>query len=795
MLARLFASATALKHTMQLKFSLAQLTAVVFILCTLVVVLHHTMRSLANDISKDYAELYSFKTAASLGPFLMNDLAVMHDVATSEHVRAWFEDDSDMKAKQKVFEETEGYVERLHNGFIYYGILQSGNEYNLNADSTWADFVSGGTLDTEAVEDEWFFKASKLEEPYELNVDTDKILKRTHVWINYKVMSEDGERCLGIICTGVNFSDILVSAFEKYQVDNIRGIVVDRYGYVQMDSAEGGAELVHESAWHISEILDIPLLHDAIDTHLDTVVDYATTTTSPDLITLPSGSAYSYVGMASIEGTDWTVITFFNASALFSIKNIAPLAWTTLGLFVIHVLFISFAMRGLIFWPLARMVKSLSPADDNDSAKNLVPVYGLERRDELGKLATTIQSLRENLDKKNKELVRAANTAQSASEAKTNFLAHMSHEIRTPMNAIIGMSRIGKVTEDSEKIQNCFAKIETASSHLLGIINDVLDMSKIEAQKIDIAIQAVHFHETIQRTAHVIAFRMAEKGLTFTMDLDPAIPEYVLADTQRLAQVIANFLSNAEKFTPQDGSITLSTRLLDIDKAQARIKLTVTDTGIGVATQHHAHLSKPFHHPNTKIAQQFGGTGLGLAICKQIIELMGGEIFFDSEENKGTNIGFILTCALPSEDLLAHKQEVANIDSSAPIDFTGKTFLLAEDIEINREIVMTLLEDTGVVFHIAENGLQAVQRFASNPDIYDAILMDIRMPEMDGYQATEAIRALDVPRAKDVPIIAMTANAFQEDVDRCLATGMNAHVSKPIDIKEFLVVLKTYVGK
>ncbi len=793
MLARFLTSNTASKYTLQLKFSLVQLIAVIFILCILIVLLQHTMRSLASDVSKDYAELYSFKTAASLGPFLMNDLAVMHDVATSEHVRAWFEDDTNMDAKRKVFSETEGYIKRLHNNFIYYGILQSTNEYNLNYSSTWEDFVPGGTLDEGAVEDDWFFKASKIPQAYELNVDTDKILKRTHVWINYKVMSEDGTRCLGIICTGVNFDDILLSAFAKYQVDNIRGIVVDRHGYVQMDSAQGSAELVHESSWHINEILDIPVLHDAINNHLDTVNGYASTTQSPGIITLPKDSTYSYVGMASIEGTDWTVITFFNATSLFSLRNIATLAWVTLGLFILYVLFVSATIRGFIFRPLARMVSSLKPTDSDENAQHDSVIYGVERRDELGKLATTIQSLRENLDFKNQELVRAADTAQSASEAKTNFLAHMSHEIRTPMNAIIGMSRIGKDAKDLAKIQNCFLKIETASSHLLGIINDVLDMSKIEAQKIDIALHAIDFAQIIQRTAQVVAFRMAEKGQTFKMDMDPAIPTYLLTDSQRIAQVLTNFLSNAEKFTPQQGTITLTTRLVEIDSTHAHVKLTVTDTGIGVVKEQQALLFTPFQQANSDISHQFGGTGLGLAICKQIIELMGGKVFFISEENKGTSVGFTLPCALPDQEMLAHKHAVAEIDSTAPLDLSSKTLLLAEDIEINREIVMTLLEDTGVTFHIAENGLQALQKFVDNPDIYDAILMDIRMPEMDGYTATSAIRALDVPRAKSVPILAMTANAFQEDIDRCLAVGMNAHIAKPIDIKELLATLRKYV--
>ncbi len=791
-----FSRKIAWKNTLEFKFDFINISLFITIVCFLFFIIYHILIDIADEVSKDYAELYSFKTASTLSSHLIPDLAVMKTVATSDSVRAWFKNDEDLAAKRAVFEETKDYNKRLFNGFIYYGILSSTREYNLNRKSTWDDFVSGGNLERGAPEDEWYFQTEKAKHDYELNIDTDKILHRTHVWINYKVLSKTGE-FLGVICTGVNFDKVLLSAFEKYKVANIRGIVVDRHGYVQMDSADEYTQLVHDSSWHINDVFTLPTFSAAMERHLSSIKGYFTTTTNPTLVKLDAGGDYSYAAMAPIEGTDWTVITFFNSSALFSLQQIVPLLWITLALFMGYVVLITLFSRRLIFIPLAKMVHSLTPADAEGGQENdyvhTAPIYGLDREDELGKLAKTIQSLRENLDANNEKLSIAAEKAHIASEAKSNFLAHMSHEIRTPMNAIIGMSKIGRDSHDISKAYACLGKIENASSHLLGIINDVLDMSKIEAKKIEIIHDVMEFEQVVQRVSHVIGFRIAEKRQNFILKQDPNIPTFIMSDEQRIAQVITNFLSNAQKFTPEGGKITLETELLEKNLESCRIKLSITDTGIGVAKDQQGHLFQPFQQANSSISHKFGGTGLGLSICKEIIELMNGEIFFESDENKGTCIGFILPCDLPVENTLAAKEELLQVDSTSPLNFSGKTFLLVEDIEINREIVMALLEDTQVTFDIAEDGLQAVEKFTANPDAYTLILMDIRMPKMDGYEATKAIRAMDLPQAKNVPIIAMTANAFREDVERCLAAGMDAHVGKPINFNELFMLLRKYM--
>ncbi len=393
------------------------------------------------------------------------------------------------------------------------------------------------------------------------------------------------------------------------------------------------------------------------------------------------------------------------------------------------------------------------------------------------------------------ELVKAKEQAESASRAKSDFLSSMSHEMRTPMNAIIGMTNIAKSSNDPEKKEYCLDKIEGASQHLLGIINDILDMSKIEANKFELSLSAFSFDQMLRRVVSVINFRVEEKSQTFKVQLEPDLPEFIRADEQRLAQVVTNLLSNAIKFTPDGGEINLTASVAQRRGGTLTLQVSVGDTGIGISREQQAKLFRSFAQADNGISRRFGGTGLGLAISKRIVEMMDGHIRVESEPNRGSVFTFDVT--VEEVDSLGQVQPaVEAADAPRPTQgrYTGKRVLLVEDVEINREIVITLLEDTGVAIDCAENGLAAVTMFADAPDAYDMIFMDIHMPEMDGYEATRRIRAMDVDRAKTVPIVAMTANVFREDVERCLAAGMNGHLGKPIDMGDLFARLETYLG-
>jgi signal transduction histidine kinase/CheY-like chemotaxis protein len=414
--------------------------------------------------------------------------------------------------------------------------------------------------------------------------------------------------------------------------------------------------------------------------------------------------------------------------------------------------------------------------------------------------------------KTNARLEEARKLAEQSNLSKSTFLAQMSHEIRTPMNAIIGMTSIGMSSGDPERREYCFKKIEGASKHLLGVINDILDMSKIEANKLELSPVAFSFEKLIQRVTNVINFQIDKKEQKLEISIDSNIPEELLGDDQRLAQVITNLLSNAVKFTPEGGRIYLNARLLEEVDSFCTLQVEVRDTGIGISPEKQNLLFHPFQQVDSIVARKFEGTGLGLAISKRIVELMDGNIWVSSEPGKGSAFTFTFL-------MKRGKGEKTEAEESRHQDITsiykGRRVLLVEDMEINREIVIALLEPTLLEIDCAENGSEAVRMFSGAPQKYDLIFMDVQMPEMDGYEATRQIRAFEaqlkesspsftegethsLPTAsrttrKQVPIIAMTANVFREDIEKCLDAGMSGHVGKPLVIEEVLDRLYKYL--
>jgi CheY-like chemotaxis protein len=336
----------------------------------------------------------------------------------------------------------------------------------------------------------------------------------------------------------------------------------------------------------------------------------------------------------------------------------------------------------------------------------------------------------------------------------------------------------------------CFGRIEEASVHLLGIINDVLDMSKIESGKFDLSPSEFHFEKMLRKAVNAVSFRAEEKRQKFNVSIDETIPEILVGDEQRLSQVITNLAGNAIKFTPEEGSIDIGTSFLGEENGVCTIQITVADTGIGISSAHQARLFDPFQQADSGSTRKFGGTGLGLAIARNIVESMGGKIWLESELGKGSTFAFTVQVKRGEEKKPAPEPEQ---QESMP-QFAGKRILLAEDVEINREIVLTLLEPTLLEFDCAVNGKEAVALFSESPTQYDLIFMDLQMPEMDGHTATRTIRALNVPNAKTIPIIAMSANVFKEDIEQCFESGMNGHIGKPVDFDELLRLLRVHLA-
>jgi PAS domain S-box-containing protein len=550
----------------------------------------------------------------------------------------------------------------------------------------------------------------------------------------------------------------------------------------------------------------------------------------------------------------------------------------------------------------------------SDKTGNIAESVGVIGRDETEKLRI------------DRERAAALEQAKAASRAKSEFLANMSHEIRTPMNAIIGMTSIAMGAPEADRKDYCLKKIEAASAHLLGVINDILDMSKIEANKLDLAPAEFQFEKMLQGIVNVINFRVDEKGQNFTVYIDENIPRSLINDDQRLSQVIMNLLSNAVKFTPDGGSIKLGAHLEREKDGVCTIRIEVTDSGIGISPEQQDKLFSSFQQAESSTSRKFGGTGLGLAISKRIVEMMGGRIWIESELGHGASFIFTIqaervyresksmlnpgvrwsnirilavddaldireyfrvladrldiscdiaqggaeACALiekngpydmyfvdwkmPVMNGIELAKRIKGFDSGKSViimisatewngiakdargagvdkflpkplfissvadcineclgsdgesnhddavgdgldaDFSEYKVLLAEDVEVNREIVTSLLEPTNLNISCAEDGREAVEMFKASPD-YDLIFMDVQMPEMDGYEATRLIRASGLPNADKVAIIAMTANVFREDIEKCLRCGMDDHVGKPLDLAVVIRKLKKYLIK
>ncbi|MDR3230521.1 MAG: response regulator [Synergistaceae bacterium] len=382
--------------------------------------------------------------------------------------------------------------------------------------------------------------------------------------------------------------------------------------------------------------------------------------------------------------------------------------------------------------------------------------------------------------------------AETASRAKGDFLANMSHEIRTPLNAVIGMAKIGVKALDIERKDYSFAKIHEASEHLLGIINDILDMSKIAAGKLEFSETVFRVRDAVMRVRNIMCFRTDEKKQEFLVSIADDMPEAVRSDDLRLTQVLTNLVGNAVKFTPLGGRITLSAFFDGEEDGRCVLRFMVEDTGIGITEEQKAKLFNPFQQAESDTTRKYGGTGLGLALSKQIVELMGGKIWADSTPGQGSTFAF--TVRAPLGEWISEETTACTVEEMRDGEFRDFVILLAEDVEINREIIITLLEPTGVVIESAENGRQAAEMFERTPERFDLILMDVQMPIMDGYEAARRIRAGHDPRAAAVPIIALTANVFKDDIERSMACGMNAHLGKPIELDNVLSILRRYLS-
>lgn len=484
-----------------------------------------------------------------------------------------------------------------------------------------------------------------------------------------------------------------------------------------------------------------------------------------------------YYSLYQMEDSEWTLL--FLVPSSYVAQNTVKLVNLTVLIVLIFAIILVTISAMAIFATMRRLQKEAVEAERRTNDK--------------------LALINEQLDQKNADLSKAVQVAENAFEvaenanhAKSDFLANMSHDIRTPMNAIMGMTTlIERDAQLPDKVREYTKKIQCSSRHLLGIINDVLDMSKIESGKTIINVGEFYLPELLEQMDAAFRPQTDAKKQKFEIMIQNLEHKWLLGDSMRLLQILNNLLSNAYKYTPVGGTICIEVQEMEQSSSSyAKLCFKVMDNGIGMSRKFLAQIYDSFTREERSVTNTIQGTGLGMSIVKSLVDLMGGSIDVESMQGKGTCFELILDFRIPERSVEdCSKQEEKEETDTSPLK--GMHFLCAEDNELNAEILKELLHMEGADCVICPNGRAVVETFEqSAPGDYDMILMDVQMPVMNGYEAAKAIRRGNHPLALAIPIVAMTANAFSEDVQKSLSAGMNAHISKPMDMKKLSRVVQ-----
>ncbi|WP_170246283.1 ATP-binding protein [Colwellia hornerae] len=633
-------------------------------------------------------------------------------------------------------------------------------------------------------ENPWLPKKLKETKEYYVEADINAIDGKRYVFFDYFV--REGDKVIGTVGNYTKTSTIADEILKSSNPD-ILEVLIDNHGIFHTninsnDNADNRsiAIFLQNKSW--DEIIGDESEKNFFD---DTDSTFVKT------IDITINNTHYLAAIVYLEEVDWFAMSLFSKKDMKGRIDIVPLLLLSLlSLFVIILLTI-YLLNQLIFKRIITMDSAVNHIASGDYSQLIED----NRLDELGSLAQGINTMSEEIsinlsriESQNTVLSEAIEKANQASQAKSNFLANMSHEIRTPMNAVLGFADIGKNAASLDEKNDALEKIHFAGDHLLKIINDVLDFSKIDYKHLTLENISFDFPAVFEKISQIFNFGIEHKGLSLNIQLDEDIPNHIIGDPLRVEQIIINLVSNAIKFT-EVGSININVSLKSKTADQVIIALSVKDSGIGMTPAQQENIFTAFSQADDSTTRKYGGTGLGLAICKQLAELMGGTITVTSEGGEGTEFIFTVALSYSMKKLPSDSKEVVVVDLAKLIVLlNNKSILLVEDNRINQIVATKTLGPLNVSIDIAEDGVQAVEKMKIND--YALVFMDIQMPKLDGLQATKQIRVFD----SETIIIGMSAHATTQDHENAIKMGMTDYMTKPIQQELLFTMIYKYIN-